>query len=1185
MIDNKTSKHINITTTTTTTTGTTIVTTIVATTTDNKVNTINYIHLSKPEMLSSINNNNNNKFIELPLIASYSNAFLETIAEETSELETSENGTFNNELIDIDQISFCTDTELKINDNDLTSNYATIMISDSNEQNYINNNSLSKLSNKSLLNNTFCKLKQHEPLLDHNNNNNNNVKTNNGNRDFWTINLPVTLDNRKTFLNNYKLQKQLSNELNSSIIRNEYFKIASTTTTNTTDSNSNNNNDNNRNNSNNDGKIQGFDRIHEELKENQKGFIMNKINRTHKDFSLPLWNDEITDEELLILSTDYDKNQLCWTLTPSQPIMTSSLNYHKLDENVKYLNDTENIPNYSVIYESGNFKCTPNGNTKNISGQLIKDNFITENTVDSFIQPLNSSQNLSSTFHPFVPVSNTNNICKTSIQNSTRAQFPNLCVQPMKDIDFSFTPNLSTQSFIKHYPVSNEKQYITPFIENSMSFPFMPKMVTTSNDAIKGCHKDFYKNAMNQKPLCTGYNSSFSSQSIRPLISNYTSTNIPRDSDNKHDDNGLLFTSHISQDGSYLTGCLSKNSMDHQSSVKGLYDNSNTLNQTQHSRLLDRHTNSQLNNYPLSQTNNYTSLSTFKTASRDFSYTLPSTNNDFNHSIFITPENPSEKCYMEEQNDIHSKLGHLQTNFSTLSSSSLCNQYKKCKDKTDSLPPILFEEKLNSNEMTFNNQPITYHHVKSPDFKPIDYSKLFSYSCQQNPFILNKHELNESKLSSTNFKCPTNSKLSNDNPKKLDDQNLQNLEMNTVKNSQPNEKFSSKPSNLVQQPNYSESLKAKLNGNINSLFRPLQRSPAVVGVSDLLIKSDAELSSILEKVKNGQQSNCSISDSQGVLNQTISNDDSSSDKNIRNGGANSNSYHDDLSPARRRFFPQYLSRDVKLNNSTGIYCQNNDDVEEKRSFYDYGCDDEEDEDKLDDDEENDDNSYPCLDDIHVQNKKIYNDQNLTYSNYVDKNNSSVIQRIRDLELQNQSYRWEDDCSHSTDKYNSSSKNTNNNLTNYGINNTINEKQLARNEIRTGNIHNDKEVLSSYECEDNDVPYIDSDSLVLEYTHLKDFLPRIADLEEITLSSRRNSVGSSPWLGFCQMDNHKFDQNQSINELVPSKVAVEHDKHGHAPIRRRRDYHSYDSSTQCRNKRRQKMWFQKLCGCVQASRSH
>ncbi|VDP30307.1 unnamed protein product [Schistosoma margrebowiei] len=105
--------------------------------------------------------------------------------------------------------------------------------------------------------------------------------------------------------------------------------------------------------------------------------------------------------------------------------------------------------------------------------------------------------------------------------------------------------------------------------------------------------------------------------------------------------------------------------------------------------------------------------------------------------------------------------------------------------------------------------------------------------------------------------------------------------------------------------------------------------------------------------------------------------------------------------------------------------------------------------------------------------------------------------------------------------------------------------------------------------------------------------RISTIEEhlqlkgtVNQHQRRNSVGSSPWLGFCQMDNHKFDQNQSINDLVPSnKITVEHDKHGYAPIRRRRDYHSYDSSTQCRNKRRQKMWFQKLCGCVQASRSH
>ncbi|CAH8548030.1 unnamed protein product [Schistosoma rodhaini] len=1181
MIDNKPSKHINTTITTTTTTiGTGTTTPVTTTTIDNKKNTTNYIHLTKPEMLSSMNN----KFIELPLIASYSNAFLETIAEETSELETSDNGTFNNELYDIDQISYCTDTELKICENDFTSNYPTIMIND-------NNN-----------NNTLDKFKQHDLLLEHHNNNTNNnsnnngVKINNGNKqlcDFWTINLPVTLDNQKTFLNDNKLQKNLSNEMNSSI-RNEFFKIVTTTTTNTTatttnTTDSNNNGMSNNNNGNNDGTFQRLDRIHEEFKENKKGFMMNKVNRIHKDFSLPLWNDEITDEELLILSTDYGKNQLCWTLTSNQPTMTSSLGYHKLNKNVKHLNDTENIPEYSVMYESGNFKCTSNGNTKDISSQLIKDSFIPENTVDLFRQPSNSSQNLSS-FHPFVSVSNTNNICKTLIQNSTKPQFPNLCVQPMKSVESSFTSsNFSTQNFTNHYPIFNENPHKTSndsFIENPIFFQFMPNMVTTSNDVMKGHHKDFYKNMVKQKPLCTGCTSSFSNQSVRPLIPNYTSTNILQDCDNKHEDNRLLIASHISHDGSYLPSSLSKNSTDHRSSIKGLYDNSNTLNQTQQSRLLDRHTTSQINNYPLSQTNNHTSLSTFKTVSRDFSYTLSATNNDFNYSIYVTPENPSEKYYKEEKDDIHSKVGPLQTNFSTSSSSSLCHQYKKCKDKTDSLPPvILYEEELNSNEMTFNNQPITYHHVKSPDFKPIDYSKLFSYSYQQSPLILNKNELNESKISSTNFNCPANIKLSNENPKKQDDQTFENLEMSTVKISNPNEKFSSKPSNLVQQSNYSESLKTKLNNNINSLFRPLQRSPAVVGVSDLLIKSDAELSSILEKVKNGQQSNCSISDSQGVLNQTISNDDSSPDKNIKSGGANSNSYHDDLSPARRRFFPQYLSRDMKLNNSTGIYCQNSDDMEEKRSFYDYGCDDEEDDDKLDDDEENDDNNYPCQSDILIQNKQIYNDQILPYSKYVDKNNSTVIQRIRDLELQNQTYRWEDDCSHSTDKYNSLSKNITNNQTNYSTNNTINERQVERNEIKTDSINKGKELLSSYECEDNDVPYIDSDSLVLEYTHLKDFFPRIADLEEITLSSRRNSVGSSSWLGFCQMDNHKFDQNQSTNELIPSKITIEHEKHEYAPIRRRRDYHSYDSSTQCRNKRRQKMWFQKLCGCVQASRSH
>ncbi|CAH8556120.1 unnamed protein product [Heterobilharzia americana] len=82
---------------------------------------------------------------------------------------------------------------------------------------------------------------------------------------------------------------------------------------------------------------------------------------------------------------------------------------------------------------------------------------------------------------------------------------------------------------------------------------------------------------------------------------------------------------------------------------------------------------------------------------------------------------------------------------------------------------------------------------------------------------------------------------------------------------------------------------------------------------------------------------------------------------------------------------------------------------------------------------------------------------------------------------------------------------------------------------------------------------------------------------------RSSDGGSPWLGLSQIDNTRFDNDQSTCELLQN--TIEQEKSGHIQIRRRRDYHSYDSSTQCRNKRKQKMWFQKLCGCVRASRSH
>ncbi|KAK4471915.1 hypothetical protein MN116_005298 [Schistosoma mekongi] len=1156
--------------------------------------TTNYTNSSHPEMLSSMNN----KYIELPLIASYSNAFLETIAEETSELETSENGTFNNELFDTDQISFCTDSELKIYEMDFPNQLSSIMIGD-NDEHHGNCDVIENLemylpktfNHKSLLNKSLEKSKQHEFPSD-------NIEKNISNQqpfmevkscDYWTLNLPITLGNKTNNSDENELNIKLTNQMNSSLKKTDHMKIVNTatitTTTNTTNTNTINTDNTNDN-------VQKFSRIHEEFKENQKGIRMSK---SPAGFSLPLWNDETTDEELLILSTDYDKNQLCWTLTPSQTRITSScLPCHRSDE-------TKNIHNYPVMYANATGAAIPNVKVKKVPDTLKRDNFVHVNTVpvmqSTSSSSLQSSRNLLSTFHPLASI---HNVCKTSIENPTRTQLPSLCAQsPIKGAEYNLMfPNVSTQTFTKIRPVSNEKAQITPqsdpTVENSKNHMFpstlIPNRLVINNQPFKSCHQDFNKDTTNQKLLYTGCNSSHFDHTVKPIIPNYTSANMPQV--NKQ----LFTTPHISTyNGGYSIGNnLPKDSIEHKlSSMKGfLNDNSNMLNQQmQQSGLLDRHTTtnttvSQINNnYPLNQTN--MSVSTFKPASRDFSYTLSATHNDFNYSICITPETSIEnKC--EEKNGIYSKaVDRIQQTFVPTSSfSALCNQDKKFEDEPDSLPHVLlFNEKHNLNSTsTFNNQSTTYHHVKSPDFKTLDYSKLFSshhhlHSYQRNPVEMDKHEVSECKAPLCNQRSSDNLKIPNDN---------RNLEANHIKYFFSDEKFTWKPSNQVQQSTYSlEGFKSKLSNdnNISNLFRPLQRSPAVVGVSDLLVKSDAELSRILEKVKNVQQDNCFKLDSQGKLKPTISREDSSPDKDISNGGLHSSSYQDDISPARRRFFPQYLSRDVKLNNSTGLSRQNSDDLEEKRSFYDYGCDDEEDDDKIEDGEVGDD-GYLCQSDIQVRNNMFYNDQSVPYSKYIgynkENNNTSVMQRIRDLELQNQPYRWEDDCKHATNKQSAQIMNINQITNNNNIKTTIS----SLNEVKIKKVGNGDEFLSSYECEDNDVPYIDSDSLVLEVSHIKNLSPRIADLEEITLSSRRNSVSGSSWLGLYPTDNHTFDQNQSTSELISNKIIIDQSKHGNVQIRRRRrDCHSYDSSTQCRNKRRQNMWLQKLCGCVQASRSH
>nr|CAH8847592.1 unnamed protein product [Trichobilharzia regenti] len=1157
---------------------------------------INHTNSSSVELLSV------NKYVELPLMASYSNAFLETIAEETSELETSENGTFNNisnnnnnsnDIFDVDRLSFCTENDLKACDADLSSQFFIFRgDSNNNNDNNKNNNSQAPVNTSEHQNeysqktfipnlNTFSKPKQFDCYSD------NSVKdqrlltgmksTNHQLCDSWTLNLPVTLEDKNIFLNNRSGTGQLNSINKNSLLKN-LNNMQSNISQQSTDSVN----------------TDTFVELSEDSKENHKKITesvkSHVMSKSQKELGLPLWNDEILDEELLILSTDYDKNQLCWTLTPSRTVMTP-LSPPGANEILTH----GNIHGYPVVNDTGHSKSSSNIPVDEYSGILLKNNFVAENAIPPAYSE-HPVRNITSTFLPFNSIQNTSNTFQTSVGNSVKSQCSSRNIYPVasyseSNLMLSYKPiEDDFQMFADKHHKMQANQCTETILSQARPLSFIPHMIPTN-----------YKISAH-KPVCTDCVPPACDQLTKPPMPNYQSIKYSQDFQNTRKYNEQLIALHPSVNGGFPATNILKFRPEEKSFHKGLNDNSSSLNQTYQSVVSDvSNGGSQLNDRLLNQPKHMTNISTFKPVSKDFSYTLSAAHNDFNYSFSIIPESVSTKYSVEEKNVPITKSSCLQ---STLSSS--LSQVKKTKDCiADSFPQLLFDDKQKTNGIV-PGQPITYHHVKSPDLNTIGCPSGFLHSqFQNNPLFSDNYESVEFKRHLSSVKLIPFSGIT-----KPDVLLHQNAKINNAISSYSDEKYRGKHSTPVDsrqqqqqmqqilppqmQQVYPNSYKTAFNFKSADLFRPLQRSPAVVGVSDLLIKTDAELNSILEKVKQpppniSANTNSSLKlESQDLFRQKCSLETTSLDKTTPNDGLYSSLYQEDISPARRRFFPHYLTRDIKLNYSSGLSRKDSDDMEdeeEKRSFYDYGCDDEEDEDKLE--EEDADEKYPpcgegnvnTRDKIFCIHPNIHSAKKSTDNKDYNSNNSSIIQRIRDLELQN---RWEDDCKHSINKNDSQDQPDDI----HKVNCLTADKSfspLHENE-------NNNNLLSSYEYEDNDMPFIDSDSIMLEFTHLKGLLPRIADLEEITLSSRRSSDGGSPWLGLSQIDNStRFDQDRSTCELI--QKSTEQNQSGHTltsrrlPRRRRRDYHSYDSSTLCRNKHRQIMWFQRLCGCVRASRSH
>ncbi|KER30403.1 hypothetical protein T265_03138 [Opisthorchis viverrini] len=279
------------------------------------------------------------------------------------------------------------------------------------------------------------------------------------------------------------------------------------------------------------------------------------------------------------------------------------------------------------------------------------------------------------------------------------------------------------------------------------------------------------------------------------------------------------------------------------------------------------------------------------------------------------------------------------------------------------------------------------------------------------------------------------------------------------------------PKSTVQAENFdcktdSPNVSGLLKPSISNGFRPLHRSPAVLGVSELLSKTDEELCKFMEDVRiPNVQERPSPQGSEATQNQITS-------------------MPTDHSPARRRF--HYINNQ----NSKPSYCEtlgtdSASDQLDRRSFYDYGCDDE------DEDVEDDEDLFgpPGVNErpatrkshpINPSNHSALQDRTHLY-NMPYETASSILDDIMKLDMDGSRYVWSDTCQspHSTKQDHTFSKSNNH-------------------------------VLGRDIFEPWDLPYIDSDAFAGEPwaatygSALETFLqrPKKASLDEITLTSSK-----------------------------------------------------------------------------------
>ncbi|TPP47418.1 hypothetical protein FGIG_06517 [Fasciola gigantica] len=118
--------------------------------------------------------------------------------------------------------------------------------------------------------------------------------------------------------------------------------------------------------------------------------------------------------------------------------------------------------------------------------------------------------------------------------------------------------------------------------------------------------------------------------------------------------------------------------------------------------------------------------------------------------------------------------------------------------------------------------------------------------------------------------------------------------------------------------------------SLKSNPRPIQRSFAVVGVSELLAKTDEELNQFLQGAER------KLVSSGPDLADELSNESSGNQISSTSGGPMEHS------PVRRRFQSNRIGPTVNRQSFDSVETESDSDHLDRRSFYDYGCDDDDD---------------------------------------------------------------------------------------------------------------------------------------------------------------------------------------------------------------------------------------------------